>query len=363
MPSIKRLFAVLLVLLASTCASAAEVRHEIHFPDLPGYQTLACDLHMHTMFSDGQVWPPVRVDEAWRQGLDAIAITDHLEYQPHKSDVPTNHNRPYELAAGSARARNVLLPRGAEITRDTPPGHFNAIFLADVAPLDTPDFLEAIKQANQQDAFVFWNHHAWKGAEKGRWLDVHTTLFENKWLHGMEICNGDSYYPDAHQWCLEKNLTMMANTDIHQPDRREKSLAGDHRTMTLVFAKERTLEALKEALKSGRTAVWFEDRVIGRREWLEPLFAGCVRVSPPHLRSGNAVWVEIRNQCSTDVRLERTGNTGPGELSLPALTTSVVKIGTATPTEPLELRYTAANFLIGVEEGLPVVLRVPGEGQ
>ena len=102
----KRFLAVLLALLWPIAALAADVRHEIHFPDLPGYQTLACDLHMHTMFSDGQVWPSVRVDEAWRQGLDAIAITDHLEYQPHKNDVPTNHNRPYELAAGPARAMN-----------------------------------------------------------------------------------------------------------------------------------------------------------------------------------------------------------------------------------------------------------------
>lgn len=69
---------------------ADEVRRAIHFPDLVGYQTIACDLHMHTIFSDGQVWPPVRVVEAWRQGLDAISITDHIEYQPHKDDVKPN---------------------------------------------------------------------------------------------------------------------------------------------------------------------------------------------------------------------------------------------------------------------------------
>ncbi len=103
---------------------AAEVRHEIDFPDLEGYQTIACDMHMHTVFSDGQVWPPVRVVEAWRQGLDAISITDHIEYQPHKDDVATNHNRPYDLALETAKTRGVLLVKGAEITRDTPPGHF-----------------------------------------------------------------------------------------------------------------------------------------------------------------------------------------------------------------------------------------------
>ncbi len=362
MPRLKELLALLLALLFLAPASAEDVRHQIHFPDVRGYQTLVCDFHTHTVFSDGQVWPPVRVEEAWRQGLDAIAITDHVEYQPHKDDVPTNHNRPYELAAGPAKVANLLLARGAEITRDTPPGHFNAIFLSDVDPLDTEDFVEAIKRANEQGAFVFWNHQGWKGPEKGRWLEVHTTLYENGWMHGMEVCNGDTYYPDAHKWCLERNLTMMGSSDVHRPDLREKSLPDDHRPMTLVFAKERTLDALKEALKEGRTAVWFEDRVIGRRQWLEPLFDGCVQVSRPHLRSKDAVWVEVNNASSADIRLQRTGPVGPGELTLPARSTRVVKIGTRTPADPLELRYTAANFLVGLEEGLPVVLQVAGSG-
>ena len=34
--------------------------------------------------------------------------------------------------------------------------------------------------ANGEGAFVFWNHQGWKGPEKGRWLHVHTTMYENK---------------------------------------------------------------------------------------------------------------------------------------------------------------------------------------
>ena len=53
-----------------------------HFqiPDIPGYYTLKSDLHMHTVFSDGVVWPHIRVDEAIAEGLDVISITDHVEY-------------------------------------------------------------------------------------------------------------------------------------------------------------------------------------------------------------------------------------------------------------------------------------------
>jgi len=60
----------------------------IEFPDIPGYKTLKCDFHQHTVFSDGHVWPTIRVAEASEDGLDAIAITDHLEYQPYKEDIP-----------------------------------------------------------------------------------------------------------------------------------------------------------------------------------------------------------------------------------------------------------------------------------
>ena len=87
----------------------------------------------------------MRVSEAWRQGLDAIAITDHIEYQPHKDDLPPQHNRPYDLAVGQARTRNVLMMRSAEITRDTPPGHFNALFLKDARSLETDEFLDAVQ--------------------------------------------------------------------------------------------------------------------------------------------------------------------------------------------------------------------------
>ena len=120
-----------LLLLQNPCLFSAQtrIRSEVHFPDIPGYVTLKCDFHMHTVFSDGQVWPTVRVEEAWRQGLDAIAITDHIEYKPYKDDVSTNYSRSYELAKASAESLNLILIKAAEITRGEPPGHLNALFL------------------------------------------------------------------------------------------------------------------------------------------------------------------------------------------------------------------------------------------
>ena len=89
------LFLALALILFPPYVFAGE-QNQANFPDIPGFKTLKCDFHMHTVFSDGNVWPTVRVDEAVREGLDVIAITDHIEYQPHRLDVPTNHHRPFE---------------------------------------------------------------------------------------------------------------------------------------------------------------------------------------------------------------------------------------------------------------------------
>ena len=350
----------LLMAIPAICRSAElDARREIRFPDLPPCTTLVCDLHMHTVFSDGSVWPTVRVNEAWRLGLHAIAITDHIEYQPHKKDVPTNFIRSYELAEGAAKVHDLLLVKAAEITRDTPPGHFNALFLKDIKPLDTPDFLDAIKQANQQGAFVFWNHQGWQGEEKGRWLDVHTTMFQNKWFQGMEIANGDEYYPSAHKWCLEKNLTMMGDSDIHDPDLRQQSSSNDHRTVTLVFVKERSIAGLKDALHAGRTVVWFKEQLIGREELLHPLFDACIQVGKPTALSKTAVSVPVRNQCQADICLEPIGKARPGPIVVPAMSTILLRAPAVVAGKSVTLKYTATNFLIAPGRGMPVTLNIP----
>lgn len=355
---------LLLSLIAGPALAAlapAQTRRELRFPAPPGQVVLACDLHLHSVFSDGEVWPTVRVDEAWRVGLDAIALTDHIEYQPHRDDVPTNHGRSFALARERALQRGLLFPMGAEITRETPPGHFNAIFLESVKPLDDKDLLTVFERANAQGAFTFWNHHEWKGPERGRWLDVHTQLHERGWLHGMEIANGDHYYPEAHRWCLAKGLTMIGNSDLHEPDRAEANTAGAHRTMTLAFAAARSLPALREALRGGRTVVWYKDRLIGHQDLLAPLFAASVRIDGPYLRTDKHVFLGLANDCDVDFVLARRGEVGPAALTLPAGTKTLVKVAAADPKAPLLLEYTATNLWIAPEQGLPVALSVPGQ--
>ena len=136
------------------------------------------------------------MSEALRDGLDAIAITEHLEYQPHISDIPhKDRNTAYLIAAEAAKNTNLIVISGSEITRENPIGHMNAIFIEDsnkLMSLDNSKIAEAAKlveerkdevtvhggmdaanhlalaslwpvanavnKANEQGGFVFWNH-------------------------------------------------------------------------------------------------------------------------------------------------------------------------------------------------------------
>jgi hypothetical protein len=352
-------YRAIVALLLLAAPAFGQVRKEIRFPDPPGYQVLKCDFHMHTVFSDGDVWPTVRVNEAWREGLDAIAITDHIEYLPHKEEVTGSHNRPYEIAAGLAKQKNILLVRGAEITRETPPGHFNVFFTKDNQPLDNKDLREVFKEAGRQGAFIMWNHPGWQGEERGRWGEMQTWTLENRLLHGIEICNGDQYYVAAHRMATERGLPVLGSSDIHEPAPTADQAQASHRTMTLVLAKDRSLPAVREALDAGRTIVWCKNMLIGREQQLKALFDVCVQMNPPHHRHNGTLWVQMTNRCDQAIEMERVGPGHPRSIRLPANGSTVVGL-TGPDARPVEsVTYKVNEFLAGVDQPLTVELAIP----
>ena len=60
------------------------VRTEMYFPQVCGYNVYKSDLHTHSVYSDGQVTPQYRIREAWLDGLDVMAVTEHIEYRPNE---------------------------------------------------------------------------------------------------------------------------------------------------------------------------------------------------------------------------------------------------------------------------------------
>ncbi len=336
--------AVTVVLAVASARAAPPVsRLEILVPDLPGYVTLKADLHLHTVFSDGHVWPPVRVDEAWRDGLDAIALTDHIEYQPKTNDIPTRHQRPYEVAVGAAREKNVLLIRGAEITKSPEIGHYNAIFVTNIDMIAHDDVLESLRRAKAQGAVSFWNHPGWR-VPPGQPIvrPHHEEMIREGLIQGIELFNDYKAYTNVWDWANERNLVPLGNSDYHDPIDPPLADHSAHRTMTLVFAKERTLEGLREALLAGRTIAWDRDRLIGRPEWLMPFVRACLVLDRPHHRDAKGVVAHLRNVSHIPFTLRRVEGAGPAEVLAPANRTILLRVAVAPGAES-KLVYEAVN--------------------
>ena len=292
------------------------IGRKLKFPDIPGYKTLKCDLHQHTVFSDGSVWPDIRVQEALMDGLDAISLTEHLEYQPHKDDIPhPDRNRSYDIAIKEATNHDLVIIKGSEITRKMPPGHSNAIFITDPNKLLVDDSIQVFREAKKQGAFIFWNHPNWTPQRKdgmATLTDVHRLLLKEKLLDGIEVVNDRTYSDEALQIALDNNLTIMGNSDIHKLiDWDFKVPEGGHRPLTLVFAKEKNAESIREALMNRRTVAVFKDLLIGRDEFLVPLLENSLKVSSAkYIGKYNVLGVEIENLASTNITLQnQTGYT------------------------------------------------------
>ncbi len=349
---------------------AARERTEINIPDILGYHSLKCDFHMHTVFSDGNVWPAVRVEEAWLQGLDSIAITDHLEYLPHKDDIRTDHNRSYEIARARAEQLSLILIKGSEITRDMPPGHLNAIFLKDSNPLDVEDWRDAIRIANEQGALGFWNHPGWARQAPGGiavWYDEHTDILEKGFMMGIEVANHTSYYPEVHQWAIDKNLAILGNSDSHNPMAFDfEADKGEFRPFTLVFAEERSAEGIRQALLERRTAAVFQGKIIGDTRFLEAVFKESVSlvVSSVSVKGQGGAAVQIHNASDIDFQLVSGKSDGslqvPGELILSAGKTVLMGVTGTSDTmsgrKSVAVSYEVKNLLIGPGKGQPITL-------
>ena len=300
----------------------------IRFPDTATHRTVVVDLHIHTVFSDGHVWPNVRVAEAQRDGLDAIAITEHLEWQPHREHLPhPDRNAAFREAANAAQGTDLLVINGSEITRDPPAGHMNAVFLTDANALvasvgeevgsDPSAYYEAAAEwpakeavlaANDQGAFVFWNHAWWSRQSANTpvvMTDFHADLAHLGKLHGIEIANGPYYNEGAHRLALAHDLTLIGTSDVHNLiDWDYEPHRGGHRPVTLVMADDRGAEAVRAGLLEGRTVVLFRHLLIGRRQHLQPLLEASLTLDDATRDPRrDAVSVTLRNHTSAPMRL------------------------------------------------------------
>lgn len=363
---IERFLFFVVAMLGLNISIEGQIRDTIRIPDILGFKTLKYDPHIHTVFSDGRVWPTIRVEEAWREGLDVISITDHIEYRPFSSDVVSDHNRAWYVARPSAIRHDILLIHGTEITRSMPPGHFNAIFMVDANLLDKSDWRDSMKEARSQDAFIFWNHPGWARQQPDTtlWWEEHTWLLENKMLHGIEVVNGRNYYPEAHLWCLNKNLTMLGTSDVHNPIGMDYDLqGGERRPMTLVFADDKSTNGIREALIEGRTAVYFDNKLVGKEEYLDAIFQESLQVKSVE-RHSNSYTISLYNPTDIPLDLSKARDNDPAFEFFRTTTVPPggyrnirIYISNAFEYDHIELKLEVDNFMVEPGKGLPVTLK------
>lgn len=238
---------------------------------------------MHTVFSDGQVWPTVRVLEAWRDGFDAIALTDHSGGGRNREILGKDLNLPYKLALPVAEQYGILLVHGIEVAQGLT--HCNALFIKNANEVDGLDLITSLRKLKAQGAYLLWNHPGWR--RPAEWYPDVDAAHREGLIQGIEIVNDTETYPGTIAWMEEKKLALFANSDVHgtQPP----AGPANRRPVTLVFARTATVGGIREALDARRTAAWFRDKVWGPEELLRALWLGAVKTGGARLefRAGN----------------------------------------------------------------------------
>jgi hypothetical protein len=283
-------------------------RKEIFIPQVNGFNVYKADLHTHTVYSDAQVLPKYRIREAWQDGLDIIAVTEHVEYRPVEEDLvkyldkytdkkrkeAVNHRIIYEAATKDgimvdlntavqisqklAKSYGLTVIPGLEITRDANEiGHFNALFTTDNNLIYDPDPYQAILNAKAQNAIIQHNHPGWRRTKLG-FSEWQKKVYGEGLVDGVEVVNGDEIYPGIVDRCVQGGMYITANTDIHATTAADYRVNGTDRPMTLIFAKDQSLESVREALEAQRTLALAFNNLWGPDQLLKDLFMACVKV-------------------------------------------------------------------------------------
>lgn len=318
-----------------TCNRATTLRTEIILPKVKGFNCYKGDFHIHTSYSDGRMNPAGRVIEAWQDGLDVMAITDHYEVRggerrffkviaPYSGDdepmkyqsaseagaVLADFNAIHEEAAAQLKKSGypMLLIKGCEMARGSKThGHFNALFLKDINTVYDKDMAEAFRKVRDQGGIVVHNHPAWSRDTSDK-TEFHESVYSEGLVDGVEVANGYNFYPHIVRRCIDEKLSMFGNTDEHGITAHYFGSMGFYRTMTLIFAKDLTEEAIKDAILARRTVAYSGGYLIGEESWLVELLNAAVDCRLMRVdKKTNEHFYMLTNTCSIPMHLRRGG--------------------------------------------------------
>ena len=342
-------------------------RVEIVLPQVNGYNVYKADLHLHTIYSDGDVTPEYRVREAWYDGLDVVASTEHVEYRRHegkmisylkgyvkkdakainnslveqaadKEGIQSDLNHSVKLYEATAKGYGITVIPGAEITRDPLTiGHYNALFTTDNNTIYDADPMESMRKAKAQGAIIMQNHPGWRRSDLSM-LEFETKVYDAKLIDGIEIMNGSEFYPKAIERAKKYDYFMSSNTDAHDPTCGNYRLNGTFRNMTFILAENNSLEALKEALLAHRTLAYSYGSIAGEEGLLQDFFKAAMAVKVINVDSRGNRTVSLSNMSSLPYLLDFGGN--------PVILNPFCTIRT-TVAKDAALKFEVANMWCG----------------
>ena len=308
-------------------------------PQVDGLNCYTADLHTHTIFSDGEITPEERVKEAWIDGLDIMAMTDHIETRRHERDflkflkgyspdkkgfepintrvsrgkhadergIVSDLNFSTELALKAAQNfPELTIIKGVEISREPVHiGHYCALFTKDNNAIYSTDDAQAIRNARAQGALITHNHPGWERTTCDM-TEFHKKVYAEGLIDGIEVTNGCNFYPDAVRRAVELKLYMVSATDIHATTASVYGKEKFYRDMTLIFAKDKSEKSLRKALLSQKTLGYCGGYIIGEESLLAKFFQASVTAH--YISAGKkGVQIALKNHTSFDYTLNYNG--------------------------------------------------------
>ena len=354
-----------------TFVQNANRRTEIILPQVNGLNVYKADLHTHSIYSDANLTPEERVAEAWYDGLDVFAMTDHVEYRRHEPSmlkflkgytggeakkavnynvirkaateegIKADLNIPVQLAQKAAKAYGgaLLVIPACEITREPKTiGHFNALFTTDNNTIYDVDPLQSLRNAKKQGALITQNHPGWS-RKSCDITEFEQKAFDEKLIDGVEIMNGYWFYPKAMQRCVDWNLYMLGCTDIHHLSSTYKG-NGHFRTMTLIFAKDNSSKSIRKALEKRQTLAYSAGNIAGDAKLLQDFFKASVSCKFLARGKKNSAVYALTNTTSLDYKLR----IGKKLLELPAFQTITFSVSKDKNGNDKDVEFYVANM-------------------
>ena len=165
-------------------------------------------------------------------------------------------------------------------------------------------------------------------------------------IDGIEAFNSADLYPLAIERAKKYGFFLIGATDAHISTSRDYLAFTPIRNMTLIFAKDKSLESLREALLDRRAIAYGWGTLSGEESLLKDLFKASMQTRVERTDAAGVRTVAITNTTSIAYTL-RIGDDNP--FVLDAFTTATVAVAKGD-----KLLMSVENMWCGAEEH-PVV--------